>query len=175
MTISAESVAQSHVRIPSSAEEAIVAAQDLAVAWSSSAASLDGERRIPVAELQALSRSGLLAITVSRTLGGAGVSLETLSEVFLTLAAVDASLAQVPQNHSDSIDTLLVAEPATRVFFYGEVLRGAGFGNAIAEPGCPSRRETAATIVEAHSLMIPFAGDRSTSAISMSIPTCRLT
>jgi alkylation response protein AidB-like acyl-CoA dehydrogenase len=136
------------VRVIATAAEAIAAAQDLAVIWSRSAADVDAERRVPVAELQALSRSGLLGITVPHAFGGAGVPTETLIEVFLILAAVDTSLAQVPQNHFDFVDTLLVAETGTRTFFYGEVLRGARFGNALAEPGRPSRREIATTIVE---------------------------
>jgi len=148
MTSPRPRLAQSDVRVISTAEEAIAAAHELAAVWSRSAANVDAERRIPVAELQALSRSGLLAVTVPRTFGGAGVSVETLIEVFLILAAVDTSLAQVPQNHFDFVDTLLVAEPATRAFFYAEVLRGARFGNALAEPGRPSRREIATTIVE---------------------------
>ncbi|WP_336800689.1 acyl-CoA dehydrogenase family protein [Kaistia sp. MMO-174] len=135
-------------RILTTAAEAITAARELARIWSQTAASVDAERRIPRAELAALSRSGLLAVTVPREFGGPGLTTETLIEIFLILAATDTSLAQVPQNHFDFVDTLLVAAPETRALLYGEVLRGARFGNAIAEPGRPSRREIATTIVE---------------------------
>ncbi|MBN9025630.1 MAG: acyl-CoA dehydrogenase family protein, partial [Rhizobiales bacterium] len=135
-------------RILTTAAEAITAARELARLWSQTAASVDAERRIPRAELAALSRSGLLAVTVPREFGGPGLTTETLIEIFLILAATDTSLAQVPQNHFDFVDTLLVAAPETRALLYGEVLRGARFGNAIAEPGRPSRREIATTIVE---------------------------
>ncbi|MFX8466489.1 SfnB family sulfur acquisition oxidoreductase, partial [Acinetobacter baumannii] len=57
-------------------------------------------------------------------------------------------LAQIPQNHFDFVDTLVQATPETRSFFYGEVLAGARFGNALAEPGRKSRRDLATTIVE---------------------------
>lgn len=136
------------VRVIGSAAEAIAAAHRLAEVWSRTAAEVDAERRVPEAELAALSRSGLLGVTVPRAFGGAAASTATLIEIFLILGAVDTSLAQVPQNHFDFVDTLLVAEPATRAFLYGEVLRGARFGNAIAEPGRPSRRDLATTIVE---------------------------
>jgi len=129
-------------------EQAIAAAHALAATWTRTAADIDAKRRVPAAELRALARSGLLGITVPRAFGGAGVSTATLIEVFLILGAADTSLGQVPQNHFDFVDTLLVAEPDTRTFFYGEVLRGARFGNALAEPGRPSRRDLATTIVE---------------------------
>lgn len=142
------SIVTAPARIIKTPAEAISAARDLARIWSQTAASVDAERRIPRAELAALSRSGLLAVTVPTEFGGAGVSTETLIEIFLILAATDTSLAQIPQNHFDFVDTLLAAEPETRALFYGEVLRGARFGNAIAEPGRPSRRDLATTIVE---------------------------
>jgi len=63
MTSPRPRLAQSDVRVISTAEEAIAAAHELAAVWSRSAANVDAERRIPVAELQALSRSGLLAVT----------------------------------------------------------------------------------------------------------------
>ncbi|WP_413738186.1 acyl-CoA dehydrogenase family protein [Sodalis sp. RH21] len=135
------------VRVIASPEEAIAAAGELALIWARSAAQIDAQRRIPVDELKALARSGLLAITVPREFGGAGVPTETLIEVILILAAVDTSLTQIPQNHFDFVDTLLVAEPATRAYFYAQVLGGARFGNALAEPGRPSRRDIATTIL----------------------------
>ncbi|WP_213989210.1 acyl-CoA dehydrogenase family protein [Sodalis sp. dw_96] len=135
------------VQIISSAAQALEAARALADVWSRSAAEIDAQRRVPVAELDALSRSGLLAITVPREFGGAGVATETLIEVFLILAEVDTALAQIPQNHFDFVDTLLVAEHGTRAFFYDQLLSGARFGNALAEPGRPSRRDIATTII----------------------------
>lgn len=136
------------VRVISTAGEAIEAAHQLAATWALTAADVDANRRVPVQELKALSRSGLLAITVPQSFGGAGLPTSVLIQVILILAAVDTSLTQVPQNHYDFVDTLLAADAETQSFFYGEILRGARFGNAIAEPGRPSRRELATTIVE---------------------------
>ncbi len=136
------------VRVIRTADEAFFAAEELAALWSKTAAAVDAERRVPRDELRALRRSGLLGITVPTLAGGSGLPNETLVRVFLLLAEADVSLAQIPQNHYDFVDTLLYAAPDTRAFFYAEVLAGARFGNAIAEPGRPSRRELATTIVE---------------------------
>ncbi len=103
---------------------------------------------VPEAELRELALSGLLAITVPKAHGGPGLSTGTLVEVFQILAAADTALAQVPQNHFDFVDVFTSAEPETQAFFYAEVLRGARFGNAIAELGRKSRRDLATTIVE---------------------------
>ena len=128
--------------------EALEAARQLAGAWESVAADIDAERRVPRAELRALERSGLLGITIPGPHGGPGLSTQTLIEVFLILGAADTALAQIPQNHFDFVDTLLVASPQTQRLLYGEVLAGARFGNAIAEPGRRSRADLKTTIVE---------------------------
>jgi alkylation response protein AidB-like acyl-CoA dehydrogenase len=144
-----------HVALPakaaaflSSHEEAVTAARQLASTFEVVAADIDAERRVPRAELEALGRSGLLAITIPRAHGGPGLSTATLIDVFLILGAADTALAQVPQNHFDFVDTLLVAALETQKFFYGEVLAGARFGNAIAEPGRRSRADLKTTIIE---------------------------
>jgi alkylation response protein AidB-like acyl-CoA dehydrogenase len=130
-----------------SAEDALETAGNLASSWSKTAAAIDAERRVPREELRELELSGLLAITVPRRHGGPGLPNTVLTRVFRILAATDAALAQIPQNHFDFVDTLVGAEPSTQQFFYAQVLRGARFGNAIAERGRRSRRDLATTIV----------------------------
>lgn len=132
----------------SSPDEAIAAAQRLAASWKRTAADIDATRRVPVAELAELGRSGLLAISVPKARGGPDLGVETLMRVFLILAEADTALAQIPQNHFDFVDTLAYAEPETAAYMYGELLAGARFGNAIAEPGRKSRADLATTIVE---------------------------
>ncbi|RJG40449.1 acyl-CoA dehydrogenase family protein [Mesorhizobium sp. DCY119] len=132
----------------SSPDEAIDAAQRLAASWNRTAADIDTTRRIPVAELAELGRSGLLAISVPKSHGGPDLGVETLMRVFLILAQTDTALAQIPQNHFDFVDTLNYAEPETAAYLYGELMAGARFGNAIAEPGRKSRADLATTIVE---------------------------
>ncbi len=131
-----------------SAENALAAARVLAGHWRAVGASIDAERRVPRRELAALELSGLLSITVPVAFGGPDLGMATLIEVFLILATADTALAQVPQNHFDFVDTLLVAQPETRAFFYAEVLAGARFGNALAEPNRASRSDLKTTIAE---------------------------
>ncbi len=131
-----------------SADEARGVARSLARSWARTAAAIDAERAVPHRELAELGRSGLLAITVPRAHGGPGLTTTTVADVFRILAAADTALAQIPQNHFDFVDTLANAAPKTQQLFYAEVLRGARFGNAIAEPGRKSRRDLATTIVE---------------------------
>ncbi len=94
----------------------------------------DRQRRLPVAELEAFSQSGLWGISVPRAYGGAEVGYRTLAEVLKIIAAVDPSLAQLPQNHLAVLDHLrLDGSEEQKRFFYGLVLDGVRFGNAFSE------------------------------------------
>lgn len=116
--------------------EAIAAAQLLAERFAPEAALRDRERRLPWSELDALSASGLLGITVPREFGGAGVSSGTLAEVIAILAAADGSLGQIPQNHYYALEVLRVGGVAAQQrAFYDLALAGERFGNALAEIG----------------------------------------
>ncbi|RMV68581.1 hypothetical protein ALP06_200242 [Pseudomonas coronafaciens pv. atropurpurea] len=64
----------------SSDAEAIEVARALASQFAEEASLRDRERRLPVAELDAFSASGLWAITVPKAYGGAGVSYVTVAE-----------------------------------------------------------------------------------------------
>ncbi|MEU8876504.1 SfnB family sulfur acquisition oxidoreductase [Streptomyces javensis] len=116
--------------------EALKVAAALAEEFRTGAAERDAQRRLPRAELDRLSASGLLAITVPDEHGGADVSAVTLAEVFRLLAAADASLAQIPQSHFVYINVLRrQGTPEQQTFFFGEVLAGRRFGNAQSEAG----------------------------------------
>ncbi|WP_445521033.1 SfnB family sulfur acquisition oxidoreductase [Streptomyces sp. NEAU-174] len=116
--------------------EALKVAAALAEEFRTGAAERDAQRRLPRAELDRLSASGLLAITVPAGHGGADVSAVTLAEVFRLLAAADASLAQIPQSHFVYINVLRrQGTQAQQAFFFGEVLAGKRFGNAQSEAG----------------------------------------
>jgi len=122
-------------RIRSDAE-AVEIARALAPDFAREAAQRDRERRLPIAELNAFSQSGLWGITVPRAYGGAGVSFRTLGEVLKTIAAADPSLAQLPQNHLAVVDHLrLDGTEEQKRFFFGLVLDGVRFGNAFSERG----------------------------------------
>ncbi len=118
--------------------QALEAAVRLAAEFAPGAAGRDRERRLPVAELDRWSESGLGGITVPRAYGGPDVSLATLAEVFATVSAADPSLGQIPQNQFGVLR--LVRELGTEAQkrrFFGDALAGLRFGNA-----GPSARES---------------------------------
>ncbi|MEU8691300.1 SfnB family sulfur acquisition oxidoreductase [Streptomyces sp. NPDC048665] len=116
--------------------EALAVAAALAAEFRAGAAERDAERRLPRAELDRLSRSGLLAVTVPADHGGADVTMGTLAEIFRLLGTADASLAQIPQSHF--VYTNVIQRQGTerqRKFFFPELLAGRRFGNAQSEAG----------------------------------------
>ncbi|MFJ3222335.1 SfnB family sulfur acquisition oxidoreductase [Streptomyces sp. NPDC086783] len=116
--------------------EALAVAASLAEEFRAGASARDRERRLPHAELERLSVSGLLAVTVPAEHGGADVRQETLAEVFRLLASADASLAQIPQSHFVYVNVIRrQGTPEQRKFFFAEVLAGRRFGNAQSEAG----------------------------------------
>ncbi|NYI01508.1 SfnB family sulfur acquisition oxidoreductase [Cupriavidus plantarum] len=116
--------------------EALAVAHRLADQFAQDAVLRDRERRLPWAELDALSASGLLAITVPRAFGGAGVSTGTLAEVIAILAAADGSIGQIPQNHYYALEVARVGgTEVQQQWLYERVLAGERLGNALAEIG----------------------------------------
>ncbi|MGI5400810.1 SfnB family sulfur acquisition oxidoreductase [Streptomyces sp. CA-135486] len=116
--------------------ETLTVAAALAAEFRTGAAERDAERRLPRAELDRLSASGLLAVTVPAEHGGADVSQQTLAEMFRLLAAADPSLAQIPQSHFVYVNVLRrQGTSRQQKFFFGEVLAGRRFGNAQSEAG----------------------------------------
>ncbi|MPY59011.1 SfnB family sulfur acquisition oxidoreductase [Streptomyces spongiae] len=116
--------------------EALAVAAALAEEFRVGAPERDAERRLPRAELDRLSASGLPAVTVPAAYGGADVRQETLAEIFRLLASADASLAQIPQSHFVYVNVIhRQGTPEQREFFFGEVLAGRRFGNAQSEAG----------------------------------------
>ncbi|MFF8860804.1 SfnB family sulfur acquisition oxidoreductase [Streptomyces sp. NPDC015139] len=116
--------------------EALAVAAELAADFRKGAAERDARRRLPHAELERLSASGLLAVTVPARFGGADVRADTLAEIFRLLAAADASLAQIPQSHFVYLNVLRrQGTDEQQEFFFGEALVGKRFGNAQSEAG----------------------------------------
>ncbi len=124
------------VAVITSDEQALIVASDLAEDLRRDSALRDRERRLPLAELEAFSRSGLWGISVPKAYGGAGVSNVTLAKVIALIAQADASLGQIPQNHFYALEVLRVnGSAAQQQRLYAEVLAGQRFGNALAELG----------------------------------------
>ncbi|GLY16894.1 SfnB family sulfur acquisition oxidoreductase [Kineosporia rhizophila] len=107
----------------------------------------DSERVLPHAEIRKLSDAGLFALSVPDRFGGADVSVETLTEVFRRLSAVDPSIGQIPQSHYVFLEALrLQGTPAQQARFFGEVVRGARYANAQTERGGRTITEDATTL-----------------------------
>lgn len=116
--------------------EALAVAASLAAEFRAGASARDAERRLPREELDRLSASGLLAVTVPAEHGGADVSASTLAEVFRLLASADASLSQIPQSHFAYVNVIhRQGTDEQRKFFFAELLAGRRFGNAQSEAG----------------------------------------
>ncbi|MEV6166856.1 SfnB family sulfur acquisition oxidoreductase [Streptomyces sp. NPDC051954] len=116
--------------------EALSVAAALADEFRAGACERDSGRRLPREELDRLSASGLLGVTVPAEHGGADIRQETLAELFRLLAAADASLAQIPQSHFVYVNVIRrQGTQEQQKFFYGELLAGRRLGNAQSEAG----------------------------------------
>ncbi|WP_425929334.1 SfnB family sulfur acquisition oxidoreductase [Pseudomonas sp. NyZ201] len=116
--------------------QALAIAEQIAGALQQDSVLRDRERRLPHAELELFSRSGLWGISVPKAYGGAGVSNVTLAKVIARIAQADSSLGQIPQNHFYALEVLRVnGSEAQKQRLYAEVLAGVRFGNALAELG----------------------------------------
>jgi SfnB family sulfur acquisition oxidoreductase len=114
--------------------EAVRVARSVLPRLAEGADERDRGRVLPREQVEVLARSGLLGITVPRSLGGAGVRAATVAEVLRLLGTADLSLAQITQSHFAFLNALRLrggAEARRRV--YGDVLSGALVANAQAE------------------------------------------
>ncbi|GGM46274.1 SfnB family sulfur acquisition oxidoreductase [Longimycelium tulufanense] len=117
-------------------DEALAIVDELAARFTEGAVERDARRRLPSAELDELSASGLLGITVPREYGGADVAAVTLVEVYRRLAVADPNIAQIPQSHVVYINVLREqGTPEQQRFLFAEVLAGRRLGNAQSEAG----------------------------------------
>ena len=130
--------------------EALSVARELAAHFKRDSALRDRERRLPFDELELFSHTGLWGISVPKAYGGAGVSNVTLAQVIALIAAADASLGQIPQNHFYALEVLRVnGSHEQKQRLYGEVLAGQRFGNALAEIGTKTAHERTTHLAKA--------------------------
>ncbi|SIR22726.1 sulfur acquisition oxidoreductase, SfnB family [Rhizobium sp. RU20A] len=119
-----------------SEEEALSIARHLAGEFSSGASRRDLERALPYEELEKLSASGLLGITVPSEYGGIDVSNAVLAEVTAILSEADSSIGQIPQNHFYILEALRHdGSEDQKHFYFSRALAGDQFGNALSETG----------------------------------------
>jgi len=129
------------------ATEAVAIATDLGERFAKGAAERDIYRVLPVAEVDELSESGLLAMTVPAAYGGADLSARVVAEVFRLLAVGDPNIAQIPHSHFVYVNALRhAASLDQQAFFFGEVMAGKRFGNAQSEIGTKHVRDFRTTL-----------------------------
>ncbi|MDF0734143.1 SfnB family sulfur acquisition oxidoreductase [Pseudomonas entomophila] len=111
--------------------EALQAARELADVARQQAARRDQQRKLPWAEIEQFTRSGLGSISVPKAFGGPDVSFETIAEVFRVISAADPALGQIPQNQFGMLQLLrLTATEAQQALIFRSVLDGWRIGNA---------------------------------------------
>ncbi len=116
--------------------EAIAVAHALAADFAEGAAERDRTRRLPIAEIERYSQSGLWGILVPKAYGGPGVSAGTLAEVTAIISAADASIGQIPQNHHYMVEAIrLGASEAQKRWLFERILDGDRLGNCFTEIG----------------------------------------
>jgi alkylation response protein AidB-like acyl-CoA dehydrogenase len=116
--------------------EALAVAEEISAKLAEGAVARDRDRILPYEEMELLSDAGLLAITVPKAYGGAGVSARTVARVIAALSRADGSIGQIPQNHFFMLEGLrLQGTEEQKRFFYGRVLAGERLGNALSETG----------------------------------------
>lgn len=116
--------------------EALQAAYELAAVARANASKRDQQRKLPWAEIELFTRSGLGSISIPKAFGGADVSFVTVAEVFRVISAADPALGQIPQNQFGMLQLLrLTASEAQQALIFGSVLNGWRIGNAGPERG----------------------------------------
>ena len=122
--------------------EALQAAHELAEAARLQAAHRDRQRKLPWAEIEQFTRSGLGSITIPREYGGPQVSFVTVAEVFAIISAADPALGQIPQNQFGILQLLLgTATERQKKQLFQSVLEGWRIGNAGPERGTKNTLE----------------------------------
>lgn len=129
------------------ADEAVRVARELSRDLAASAADRDRDRVLPLAELEAVTASGLLAVTVPAAYGGADLPVRVVAEILRLLATGDPNVAQIPHSHFAYVNALREqGSDAQKAFLFGEVLAGRRFGNAQSEVGTKHVRDIRTTL-----------------------------
>ncbi|SDU19354.1 SfnB family sulfur acquisition oxidoreductase [Pseudomonas yamanorum] len=127
--------------------EALSAAHELAQAARLQAAKRDQQRKLPWAEIEHFTRSGLGSISIPREYGGPQVSFVTLAEVFAIISAADPALGQIPQNHFGILHVLQgAASERQKKQLFQSVLDGWRIGNGGPERGTKNTLDLKARI-----------------------------
>ncbi len=127
--------------------EAIQAARELAAIARPQAGKRDQQRKLPWAEVEQFTRSGLGSISIPREYGGPGLSFSALAEVFRIISAADPALGQIPQNQVGILQLIRgAASQRQKEVLFQSVLDGWRIGNAGPERGTKNTLELKARI-----------------------------
>ncbi|MGC5703990.1 SfnB family sulfur acquisition oxidoreductase [Pseudomonas sp. NFXW11] len=127
--------------------EALQAAHELADVARQQAAQRDRQRKLPWAQIEQFTRSGLGSISIPRAYGGPEVSFVTLAEVFAIISAADPALGQIPQNQFGILQLILgCGTERQKEQLLQSVLEGWRIGNAGPERGTRNTLELKARI-----------------------------
>ncbi|POA29143.1 MULTISPECIES: SfnB family sulfur acquisition oxidoreductase [unclassified Pseudomonas] len=127
--------------------QALEAARELAQVARLQAARRDQQRKLPWAEIEQFTRSGLGSIAIGKAFGGPEVSFVTIAEVFAIISAADPALGQIPQNHFGILNLLQhTANERQKKQLFQSVLDGWRIGNAGPERGTKNTLELKARI-----------------------------
>ncbi|OAI88250.1 SfnB family sulfur acquisition oxidoreductase [Pseudomonas putida] len=127
--------------------EAIQAAHELAAIARPQAGKRDQQRKLPWAEVEQFTRSGLGSISIPREYGGPGLSFAALAEVFRIVSAADPALGQIPQNQVGILQLIRgAATEQQKDVLFQSVLDGWRIGNAGPERGTKNTLELKARI-----------------------------
>lgn len=135
-------VSQLHERIRppahriQSEEEALDIARSLAADFALQASDRDINRVLPYDEIDALSQSGLLGISVPSEHGGIDISNSVLTEVVAILAEADPSIAQIPQTHFHVLEAVRIGgSEEQKASLFAKAIIGDRFGGVFREVG----------------------------------------
>ncbi len=130
-----ERVRQPAHRIQSE-EEALDIGRSLAAGFAQQASDRDINRILPYDEVEALSRSGLLGISVPSEHGGIDISNCVLAEVIAVLAEADPSIAQILQTHFHVLEAVRIGGGEDqRASLFDRAIIGDRFGAIFSESG----------------------------------------
>ena len=119
-----------------SEEEALDIARSLAAGFALQASDRDINRVLPYDEIEALSQSGLLGISVPSEHGGIDISNSVLTEVVAILAEADPSIAQIPQTHFHVLEAVRIGgSEEQKASLFARAIIGDRFGGVFTKIG----------------------------------------
>jgi alkylation response protein AidB-like acyl-CoA dehydrogenase len=117
-----------------SEEEAVATANQFADRFREKASAPDGKPRLSGNEFEALSQSGVLAITVPPEYGGIDISNTVLAKIIAILSEADARIGRIVESHFHILEALRIdGTEEQKRFFFGHALAGQRFAGVPAE------------------------------------------